>query len=137
MTTLSFSDAEPLRTKADELDRVRELVGDAIVDGRLWIMLVDGDDRQTPVLMPVDDIPWHPEPGMLAGLGTILAGLADGLRTEAGPGSVLFTLERLGRRDIEPGDRIWATGLAEVCRSAGVRLRGVFASTPAGVRRVS
>ena len=43
---------------------------------------------------------------------------------------------RSGTDDVLPLDRAWAAALAEACRSAEVTLRGVYLSTPGGVRRL-
>lgn len=129
-----FDTAPPLRTDADVLRRVRELVGPALGD-RLWLMFVDGDDRQAPVIVPVDDVPPVPD-AMVGPLVDILVGMQDDLRTDAGPGSVILTRERPGSSWVLPEDRVWATTLTSACAEAGVRLRGFHLSTPDGVRRM-
>lgn len=70
---------------------------------------------------------------MVDGLVHVLEQVADALVTAAGPGSAVFVLERTG-----PGvaDAAWGGALAEVCRSSGVGLLGVFTSTHDGVHRV-
>jgi hypothetical protein len=62
MTIPHSADAPLLLTDADVLARVQALVGRAITDRQLWIMFVDGDNRQAPVVMPVSDMPRHPPP---------------------------------------------------------------------------
>lgn len=131
-----LTDNTPLRTDDDVLRRVEQQVGPAAVDRRLWLMWVDGDGRQAPVVMPVDDIPRSPEPTMLDGLGQVLAGLRAELRTDLGPGSVILTLERLGADAAQPADRNWADALGRVCEHVQAPLRGVFLSTRGGVRRL-
>lgn len=134
MTPPRFDTTTPLRTDADVLRRVRELVGPATAD-QLWLMFVDGDDRQAPVVVPVEDPP--PAPDALVGaLVQILAGMRNDLSTAAGPGSVILTRERRGPGGVLPADRAWADALTAGCAGAGVRLRGFFLSTPSGVRRV-
>lgn len=130
-----FDNALPLHTDADVLCRVRDLVGTASTDHQLWVMLVDGDDRQTPVIMPIADVPRVPD-ALVDRLATVLRGLRDDLRTAAGPGSAIFTLERHGVDAVLPTDRAWATALAAACASADVAVRGIFLSTPGGVRRL-
>jgi hypothetical protein len=129
-------DHPPLRTEDDVLARVRRLVGHAVTDRQLWVMLVDGDDHQAPVVVPISDLPRHPERRGLAALSHVLAGLRAELATARGPGSVIFARERSGTDDVLPLDRAWAAALAEACRSAEVTLRGVYLSTPGGVRRL-
>lgn len=124
-----------LLTDADVLARVRELVGPAITDRQLWIMFVDGDGRQAPVIAPVSDLPPRPD-ALVPRLGDLLAHVVPDLDTDLGPGSVVLTLERLGPDAPHPSDRDWAQALTDVCIAASVRLRGIFLSTRGGVRRL-
>jgi hypothetical protein len=130
------ADAPPLLTEHDVLHRVRQLVGPASAVRQLWIMFVDGDSRQAPVIVPIADIPRRPQAGPLDGLTRILAGLREGLATDVGPGSVILTLERVGTDEALPADDEWAGALAATCERAGMALRGVFLSTDGGVRRL-
>ncbi|MQA13092.1 MAG: hypothetical protein GEV09_02690 [Pseudonocardiaceae bacterium] len=136
MTTPNFADAPPLLTDADVVLRVEQLVGPAAADRTLWIMWVDGDGRQAPVVMPVEDLPRRPESDMLDGLAAVLGGLRDELVTDLGSGSVILTLERLGPDRVSPDDRTWVDALATSCERAEMGLRGVFLSTRGGVRRM-
>ncbi|MDT7706060.1 MAG: hypothetical protein QOG20_1667 [Pseudonocardiales bacterium] len=137
MTIPNPTDAPTLLTDADVLARVRTLVGPACVDRQLWIMLVDGDGRQAPVVMPVSAVPRRPVPRLLDGLAEMLRGLADDLTTDLGPGSAILTLERRGADVILPHDRAWADALVLTCARAGLGLRGVFLSSDGGVRRIA
>jgi hypothetical protein len=134
MTIPHPADAPPLLTGADALRRVEQLVGPAAAVRQLWIMFVDGDGRQTPVVVPVSDLPRRPQDGPLDGLSQILAGLRDDLATDAGPGSVILTFERIGTDAVLPADREWADALTAVCGRAGIALRGLFLSSDARVR---
>jgi hypothetical protein len=136
MTTQQPTDLPPLRTEHDVLARVRRLVGHAITDRQLWLMFVDGDDRQAPVVVPISDLPRNPERRGLGALTAVLAGMREQLGTAHGPGSVIFTRERPGQDAVLPLDRAWATALTDVCRTAGVALRGVYLSTSGGVQRL-
>lgn len=133
--TLSPELAAPLLTDADVHERVDTLIGPAIQDRCLWLILVDGDRKQAPVIMPVEDSPPQPDPDMVDGLQTVLAGFVEKLATDAGPGSCVFVWERLGAR-LRDGDELWAEALAGAARRAGLACLGVFVSTPAGTRRV-
>lgn len=137
MTTLNAHTAAPLLTDADVHERVRALVGPATTDRQLWIMFVDGDNRQSPVLMPISQIPREPEPRTLRNLGKVLAGVCPDLATDAGPGSVILTLERQGLDGVLPTDRVWGDALSKTCAQAEVTLRGIYLSTERGVRRLS
>lgn len=137
MTIPDSADAPLLLTDADVLARVQALVGRAITDRQLWIMFVDGDNRQAPVVMPVSDMPRHPPTGLLDGLAGVLRGVYGDLATDLGPGSVILTLERRGPAHTHPQDRAWAEALVRTCRSIDVGLRGVFLSSDTGVRRLA
>ncbi len=133
---MASTDMPVLLTDSDVLARVRELVGPAITDRQLWIMFVDGDGRQAPVVMPISDLPRFPEPGGITNLSSVLGSLRDDLATDLGPGSVILTCERLGTDRTLPQDRDWAQALTDACISAEIELRGLFLSTRSGVRRL-
>ena len=118
------------------LARVRRLVGHAVTDRQLWIMFVDGDDQQVPVVVPISDLPRNPDRRGLTALTAVLGGMRAELATDRGPGSVIFTRERTGNDAVIPLDRAWADALADACRAAGVVLRGVYLSTSGGVQRL-
>jgi hypothetical protein len=136
MSTPSFATAPPLTTDDAVLERVEQLVGPAIVPRRLWVMFVDGDQRQAPVMMPIDDIPPRPD-RTVEGLRAVLAGFVPDLATDTGPGSVVFVLERLGDERVTSVDRAWVEALTKTCGDVRVAARGVYRSTPDGVRRLA
>lgn len=126
---------EPLLTEADVDARVDLLVGEATTDRRLWLLLVDGDRRQTPVVMPIDDVPRRPDPDAL-NLARVLVGVRDMIATPSGVGAAVFALERVGPGTEGPDDIAWADALTRACAEAEVGLDGVFLSTRDGVRRL-
>jgi hypothetical protein len=131
--TASPVDLPPLTTDEEVLARVRTVVG-AARTRQLWILFVDGDGRQSPVVVPIADVPHRPEPRGLAGLTRVLRGLRGELVTDRGPGAVIVARERPGGDTVLDADREWAAALAEACRTAGVALRATVLSTPGGVR---
>jgi hypothetical protein len=131
--TASPVDLPPLTTDEEVLARARMVVG-AACTRQLWILFVDGDGRQSPVVVPIAEVPHRPERRGLAGLARVLAGLRAELVTEHGPGAVIIVRERTGADAVLDADREWAAALAEVCRTAGVALRAAVLSTPGGVR---
>lgn len=136
MTELPHAaDAPPLLTDRDVLRRVEALVGPAARDGTLWLLFVDGDHRQAPVVAPIDDLPRLPD-ALVANLGQVIEGVLPDLATSAGPGSVVFVRERLGPDAVLPDDRVWSDVLTTMCRARGIGLRGVHLATPGGVRRI-
>jgi hypothetical protein len=136
MTLPNPANAPLLLTDTDVLQRVEQLVGRAIATRQLWVMLVDGDGRQAPVVIPISDVPLRPEARVIDNLAAILAGLCADLTTDTGNGTVILTLERIGRDAVLPVDRQWAAALQEVCDRAGAALRGVYLSTSGGVHRI-
>jgi hypothetical protein len=136
MTIPNPANAPLLLTDADVLQRVEQLVGRATVARQLWVMFVDGDGKQAPVIMPISDLPLRPESRVIDNLAAVLAGMCDDLTTEVGSGTVILTLERIGRDAVLPVDRQWAAALQEACDRAGAALRGMYLSTSGGVHRI-
>ena len=136
MTGLSPATAPPLRTDDDVARRVAALVGRALRDDTLWLLFVDGDDRQTPVVMPVEELSGPPDAEMVMALGEVLEGFLPDLATASGAGSVVFVRERLGPDFVLPADRAWADALATMCREREIRSRGVHLSTRGMTMRI-
>ena len=136
MTGLSPATAPPLRTDDDVARRVAALIGRATRDDTLWLLFVDGDDRQTPVVMPVEEASGPPDREMVMALGNVLEGVLPDLATAAGVGSVVFVRERLGPDFVVPADRAWAEELATMCREREIRSRGVHLSTRGMTKRI-
>jgi hypothetical protein len=136
MTIPNPANAPLLLTDADVLQRVEQLVGRATVARQLWVMFVDGDGKQAPVIMPISDLPLRPEARVIDNLAAVLAGMCTDLTTEVGSGTVILTLERIGRDAVLPVDRQWAAALQEACVRAGAALRGMYLSTSGGVHRI-
>lgn len=129
----SAATAAPLRTADDVQRRVEFLIGRAIVDRRLWLLFVDGDGRQAPVVSRIDDMPCLPD-DTVANLGLVLDGVLPEMATDAGPASVVFVRERVGHDTPLRDDRVWAEVLRTLCRARGIAHRGVYLSSPGGVR---
>lgn len=137
MTIPHFADAPALRTDSDVLARVTALVGTARAERQLWVMLVDGDDKQLPTVLPISGIPRAPDRRGLVALERLLHGYRPELATARGPGSAIFALERRGPRTVLPADRAWSDALRVAGLHHDVPLRGVFLSTDTGVLRMS
>ena len=119
MTELSPATAPPLRTDDDVARRVAALIGCATGNDKLWLLFVDGDDRQAPVVMPVEEMSGPPDGELVAALGDVLEGFLPDLATAAGvgfrgvrPGTSRARLRAPGRpclgrgaRDDVPGAR--------------------------------
>ena len=137
MTQLSPETAPPLRTDADVDGRVADLVGRATANDTLWLLFVDGDDRQAPAMMPIEEVSGPPDDQWVVSLGDVLEGVLPGLATATGVGSVVFVRERLGPDGVLPADRAWAEALTAMCRKREVRHRGVHLSTRRRTQRIS
>jgi hypothetical protein len=97
MTGISPETAPPLRTDGDVARRVAALVGRALRDDTLWLLFVDGDDRQAPVVVPVEELAGPPDDEMVTALGNVLEGFLPDLATAAGVGSVCSSANISGR----------------------------------------
>ncbi|MDP3209906.1 MAG: hypothetical protein Q8M65_12225, partial [Rhodoglobus sp.] len=90
--TLQFDEAHavPLETDDDVLDRVRDLVRNAIRH-QVWLMFLDRERRQLPVLMPTD-IPPMPGDDDAERIGDFIRGVAS----DEDAAHVILVLERVG-----------------------------------------
>jgi hypothetical protein len=128
-----FDDVADISLATDEalLERVRDLVEGAY-RRQLWFMFLDDDDRQLPLLVPLDvpALPGHehPEP-----LGPFIAALVDEVR----PRSVVVVLERPGPDELSRGDREWFAVADDACRAAGVLRRGSILAHDDGFRWIA
>jgi hypothetical protein len=77
-----------------------------------------------------------PDRRLVDGLREVLSGLVDQLATDAGPGSCVFVLERLGPVRVGAADEEWTEALVGAATGAGLGSLGVFSSTTAGIRRL-
>lgn len=122
---------QPLSTDDDVLARVRLLVRNAL-RRQLWLMFLDAEDRQLPVLMPTD-VPANPG-GSDAGT---LARFISGVNDELDATSIVVSLERRGSDEISEDDRAWFRLVRDACAMAELRLRGPVLVHTRGVRWVA
>ncbi len=120
----------PLSTDALIQQRAAALIGKAI-RRQLWVMFLDGNDVQLPVLVPIDGLPT--EPGEGDQLSRALRELVDGV----GAHSVVLVLERYGGQELTASDMAWARALHDAAASAEIRLRATLLSHRRGVRWVA
>lgn len=111
----------PARTDL-ELDRFwRAVMGPlGFTTRRLWIVLLDADDRPVPQITEIDDVPDEVEPETCVSLMYVCDDL---LSTLVPGGSVALLFSRPGRQPMGPGDREIARELATAAASVGVPLR--------------
>jgi hypothetical protein len=126
-----FDEVADVALDTDEalLGRVRDLVEGAYRQ-QLWFMFLDEDDRQLPLLVPLDvpDRPEHSDP-----LGPFLVALVDEVR----PRSFVVVLERPGPDELTRGDREWFAVVDNACRAAGVVRRGPILAHDDGFRWIA
>jgi len=118
----------PLITAADIENRVRDLIGRAIVR-KLWLLLLDGERVQLPVLMPIAGLPDHPESG--ASMGPFLRAVCGEPTRE-----VVGVWERPGDPQLTTADREWLRFLAAGLMEAGLGSAGMVLSHTRGCRWV-
>jgi hypothetical protein len=130
MTMPRFEDVRnvPLTTDADLMERVEHLL-DGAIRRQLWFMFLDERDRQSPMLIPIDDVPDRPDPASTT-FGDLLRDVVDALEAR----SVVAILERPGTSKVTADDRAWARHLRGECAAAGIRLRGPILCHSDGLR---
>ena len=108
----------PVRSQ-DDLRRLwRMLMGPLGFGGRsLWLLVLDADDRPTPLILQIEDLPRRPDPGQLSGVVRVCQ---DVLREQVIGGSVVFLLTRPGQRGVTPDEAVWARDLHQAVRKAGL-----------------
>ncbi|WP_375503259.1 hypothetical protein [uncultured Jatrophihabitans sp.] len=104
----------PIRAAADVEQLWEEMMGPGGFGIRtLWIVFLDETGCTSDVIVPIEDIPLHPDALLLRNLAHIVA--------DVGMQSVLLLVSRPGSRAMTDDDRAWARELgaamgAELCR---------------------
>jgi hypothetical protein len=103
----------PVRAAADLTRRWELLLKPPTFTGRaLWLAWFDAEGRQSPVLVPVDDLPVSPDPSMFAGLRVLNESVVS---AQLGDGSHLaMALCRPGEAVVSDSDDEWVDALSEV-----------------------
>jgi len=127
----ALDDTGLVTTTGQARERVRELVGHAH-SRQLWLMLLDANGRQLPLLIPVAGIPLRPEPGSVQPIAARLGAI---LSAEAPGGSAILTLERPGPAALSAPDQAWAREL-EASFGKVMRITGIFVAHDEGVCRL-
>ncbi|TBN56623.1 hypothetical protein EYE40_03985 [Glaciihabitans arcticus] len=119
-----------LTTDSDVLDRVTELLEHGI-RRQLWLMFLDADGRQLPLLMP-SNVPPTPGAKDVQKLGGFIRELMDQVEAV----TIVVTLERSGSEEITNADRAWFRLVIDACAVAKAPLRGPLLCHRRGVRWV-
>ena len=110
-------DMPPLRTQADLHWFWRAMMGELGFGGRrLWVVFLDADDRPTPLVMPIEDLPEQPEARFIDALMAVCRQVRD----EHGLGRVAVLLSRPGEAQVRATDRAWGRQLLAAAQRSGV-----------------
>jgi hypothetical protein len=131
MSRINASETHLYPLVTDELieERVRDLVGRAC-RRQLWLLFLDANHVQVPLLMPTDDFPSRPDQHSVAELANGIRAIADA----ASAAQVILVWERYAGADLTALDRAWAQQLHRECSAIGVRIRAQLLSHKRGVR---
>ena len=106
-----------IHTQADLQEVWRHLIRPLGFSRRsVWLLLIGGDDRPTPLVTEVRDLPEIVEGEATDGLAEMLSGLLD----VEPSGRWALLLSRPGAGGSSEADRAWAAALYDACRRHGV-----------------
>jgi len=133
MTTPRYRDVRDDVLDTDDmlLERARSLLQGG-VRRQLWLMFLDDQQRQLPLLLPVD-IPRRPGARESTGFGRFVGEIVD----DVDAASVVVTLERRGSGLVSKADAEWLRLARDSCAAAGVPMRGPMLCHTGGVRWVA
>ena len=123
------ADLEPLTTDALIEQRVESLIGKA-QNRQIWLLFLDQNQVQSPLVLPVSDVPVAPAADDLDNWCELIRGTTEAVDA----GEVIVVIERYAPDRLTDADRGWARMLSDGCRVAGVTLRAVVLSHRHGVR---
>ncbi|MCZ4501178.1 MAG: hypothetical protein JWQ74_3735 [Marmoricola sp.] len=118
----------PLVTDDDIEERVAAIVGRA-QQREIWLLFLDGDGMQLPVLAPFGEPPIVPDKSDLPAWSGVIGEIVEA----TGARSVIAVIERYGSQFLTHPDRLWARLVANACGEAVVPLRAIVVSHRRGV----
>lgn len=121
----------PLISDDELVERVGALVHHAL-RRQLWIMFLDEDHHQLPVIMP-SHLPRAPHSGDEAPLAEFLRSVAD----DAEAHTIVLTYERPGQVFLSDADRRWCRVLSAACELTGLPFRALLLCHDEGVRQLA
>jgi hypothetical protein len=123
------ADLEPLTTDALIEQRVDSLIGRA-QNRQIWLLFLDQNHVQSPLVLPISDVPVSPSPDDLDNWCELIRGTTEAVDAA----DVVVVLERYASERLTDADKGWARLVRDGCRVAGVTLRAVALSHRRGVR---
>ena len=134
MKRLNYEQAltAPLRTDPDIEKRVANLIGRANLR-QLWLLFIDHDDIQLPLLVPIDGMPSEPLPEHTTEVIEHVRRVMEDL----GAAGLILVWERYASATLSPQDAAWARSLHQACDEQGVSLRAMLLSHRTGVRWIA
>ena len=130
MTSPAYEAAvlQPLVTDEQIRQRAEALIGKAN-QRQLWLLFLDDESVQLPLLIPIDGLPPRPTDENTARvIDRVREVMAD-----IGAESLVIVLERHASATLSVHDRDWARSLYAACEGSGVALRAQLVSHRAGV----
>jgi len=129
MTNSSYDNLKdiPVSSDTDLIERLEATLGRAL-NRQVWLMFLDADDCQLPVLMPTE-VPSLPGEGDAERIGGFLKSIGDDLEAA----TIVIAYERPGVAAINDRDREWLRCLREACQASGMKFRGPFLCHSRGV----
>lgn len=122
---------EPLTSDEHVLERTSLLLGHA-VRRQIWMMFLDEQDRQLPVLMP-SYVPRRPGRDHREHFARMLGVLFE----DADADAMVVAYERRGGGELTAADSEWLTLIRDACAEAAIRLRGPLLVHDNGVRWIA
>jgi hypothetical protein len=130
---IRFADSlTPLHSAQSIEQRVGALIGRATIR-QLWILFLDADDVQLPVLVPLDGLP--PAPTSL--WTNAIAAMAGESAHDAGAASIVLVWERYGPPQLSASDAEWLSALRGGLTDMNLAVRQIVVSHRTGVRLVA
>ncbi|PRY69669.1 hypothetical protein B0I08_102346 [Glaciihabitans tibetensis] len=131
-TTPSYDSLVPLRTDFLIEQRVRDLIGRANLR-QLWLLFLDEQQVQLPLLLPIDGLPSRPtEDGTARVVDNVVR-----LMEELGAAGLVVVWERYGPAHLSEGDTEWVRCFASACGAVRLPLRAMLLSHRHGVRWIA
>lgn len=121
----------PLTTDESVLERAHLLLAHAI-RRQVWLMFLDEDDCQLPVLIP-SYVPRRPTRHHRSNFPQLLGVLFE----DADADAMVIAYERRGDDGLTDADRQWLTLIRDACARAAIPLRGPLLVHDGGVRWIA